>query len=673
MAASVFAQAPQKMSYQAVIRDASNALIANQTVGIQVSILQGSASGTAVYVETQSAATNTNGLVSIEIGGGTLVSGSFSTINWANGPFFIKTETDPAGGTNYAITGTTELLSVPYALFSSNGIPVGGASGQVLTNCNGIATWTTGGICPGSITSLSCGSASNMGTLTAGTPASGVSSSIPYTGGNGGTYNGQTVTSAGVTGLSATFVAGTFATGSGALTYAITGTPGAAGTASFTLNIGGQTCTLSLPVLPIGSISSLNCGSATSSGTLTAGATTIGVSSSIPYTGGNGGTHSGQIVTSTGVAGLTATLSAGSFATGAGSLNYTISGSPSAVGMASFALNIGGQTCTLNITVVAGSITTLDCVSATNNGTITAGFVTSGVSSTIPYSGGNGGTHSGQTVTSSGITGLTATLPAGNFATGVGSLNYTISGTPSAVGAAIFALNIGGEACNLSIIVNAADSSTATCGATNVHNPNLTYGSMTDQDGNVYKTIVIGTQEWMAENLSATHYNNGVLIPIVNNAVQWSTLSTGAGAWHNNDSINYNCPYGKLYNWYAVNTGLLCPSSWHVPTIADWNVLINNLGGANTAGGKMKTTDMYYWASPNIGGSNLSGFSALPGGNLSYLGTFSPLGGNAVFWSNSVRDINESYVCTLYYGSTDAGIAGANPIKNGLSVRCVKD
>jgi uncharacterized protein (TIGR02145 family) len=122
MAASVFlpqqarAQAPNKMSYQAVIRDNSNALVANQTVGMQVSILQGSTSGTAVYVETHNAATNTNGLVSIEIGGGTLVSGSFSTINWVNGPFFIKTETDPAGGTNYTITGTSQLLSVPYAL-----------------------------------------------------------------------------------------------------------------------------------------------------------------------------------------------------------------------------------------------------------------------------------------------------------------------------------------------------------------------------------------------------------------------------------------------------------------------------------------------------------------------------------------------------------------------------
>ena len=130
MVASVFAQAPQKMSYQAVIRDGANSLVANQTVGMQVSILQGSASGTAVYVETQNAATNTNGLVSIEIGGGTVTVGSFAAIDWANGPYFIKTETDPAGGTNYTITGTTQLLSVPYAMYAaSSGSSIPGPQG----------------------------------------------------------------------------------------------------------------------------------------------------------------------------------------------------------------------------------------------------------------------------------------------------------------------------------------------------------------------------------------------------------------------------------------------------------------------------------------------------------------------------------------------------------------
>ena len=116
----LFGQAPQKMSYQAVLRNTSNALITNTTVGMRISILQGSITGTAVYVETQNPTTNANGLVSLEIGGGTPVTGTFSGINWANGPFFIKTETAPSGGTNYTITGTTQLLSVPYALYAEN-------------------------------------------------------------------------------------------------------------------------------------------------------------------------------------------------------------------------------------------------------------------------------------------------------------------------------------------------------------------------------------------------------------------------------------------------------------------------------------------------------------------------------------------------------------------------
>ncbi len=116
VSATIWAQVPQKMSYQAVIRNSSNALIANTPVGIKISVLQGSATGTSVYSETHTTTTNANGLVSLQIGAGLIVSGSFATINWNNGPYFIKTETDLAGGTNYSISGTTELLSVPYAL-----------------------------------------------------------------------------------------------------------------------------------------------------------------------------------------------------------------------------------------------------------------------------------------------------------------------------------------------------------------------------------------------------------------------------------------------------------------------------------------------------------------------------------------------------------------------------
>ena len=129
---NLFAQAPEKMSYQAVVRDANNALIMNQAVGMRIQILQGSVSGTTVYEETQTPTSNDNGLVTLEIGTGTIVSGMFGTIDWSTGPYFIKTETDPTGATNYTISGTSQLMSVPYALYaktSGNGAGPQGPAG----------------------------------------------------------------------------------------------------------------------------------------------------------------------------------------------------------------------------------------------------------------------------------------------------------------------------------------------------------------------------------------------------------------------------------------------------------------------------------------------------------------------------------------------------------------
>jgi hypothetical protein len=135
---SATAQAPQKMSYQSVIRNASGALIANQAVGVKISLLQGSATGTAVYVETQNPTTNANGLASFQIGGGTVVSGSFASINWAAGPYFVKTETDPTNGSNYSIAGTTQLLSVAYALYAANSGTPGPTGATGATGSQGI-------------------------------------------------------------------------------------------------------------------------------------------------------------------------------------------------------------------------------------------------------------------------------------------------------------------------------------------------------------------------------------------------------------------------------------------------------------------------------------------------------------------------------------------------------
>ena len=131
---TIYGQAPQKMSYQAVVRDASNALVSNQPVGVQISILEGSSTGTSVYVETQTPTTNANGLVSLIIGDGSVVSGDLSNIDWSSNSHYVQIDTDPTGGSSYTVTGTSQLLSVPYAMYADKsgegGVPNGTAAGN---------------------------------------------------------------------------------------------------------------------------------------------------------------------------------------------------------------------------------------------------------------------------------------------------------------------------------------------------------------------------------------------------------------------------------------------------------------------------------------------------------------------------------------------------------------
>ncbi len=233
--------------------------------------------------------------------------------------------------------------------------------------------------------------------------------------------------------------------------YANNGVPSGGTNGQILTNCNGTPMWTTDGVCP-GLITSLDCQGATNNGILISGIVASSVNSVISYSGGNGGTYSGQTVNSTGVTGLTASLSAGSFTIGEGSLTYNIAGTPSSNGTANFALNIGGQTCNLTLVVnlPIGSISTLNCSPVTNNGTLTSGVAATTVTSVISYTGGNGGTHSGQTVNSTGVTGLTATLGAGSFAIGDGNLTYNITGTPSSSGTANFVINIGGQTCTLS-------------------------------------------------------------------------------------------------------------------------------------------------------------------------------------------------------------------------------
>jgi uncharacterized protein (TIGR02145 family) len=422
----------------------------------------------------------------------------------------------------------------------------------------------------------------------------------------------------------------------------------------------------------VGTLTSLSCSTATNTGTITKDFAAVGVNSIISYTGGNGGTYASQNIASTGVTGLTASIPSGTLQSGTGILTYTITGTPTSSGTASFALSIGGQTCILTrtVTFLVGSISELGCSTSVNTGILTQGIAAASISSSVPYTGGNGGTIPSQTITSTGVTGLTATLTSGTLLNGAGVLTYTITGTPATIGTASFALNVGGQTCSLTREIGQTGINAHTCGANNVHNSAKTYGSMTDQEGNVYKTIVIGNQEWMAENLKTSIYRNGNSIGNITDNSQWSSLTTGA--WCNlNNNNSLECPYGKLYNWYAVaDSRNVCPIGWHVPTDFELRTLYSSLGGESVAGSKMRSTGTSYWPIEN-GFTNESGFSGLPGSVRNTNGQFTP-GNNVGGWWSSSEVSTAAWILYLTYSYSPA--ARVNYDKHyGYSVRCLRD
>lgn len=207
--------------------------------------------------------------------------------------------------------------------------------------------------------------------------------------------------------------------------------------------------------------------------------------------------------------------------------------------------------------------------------------------------------------------------------------------------------------------------------------------TVTDINGNVYRTVKIGDQWWMAENLKVTHYRNGDTIPNVTDDSEWANLSTGAWCVYGNDESNADT-YGYLYNLYAVDDSCnIAPKGWHVPTDEEWKTLEMHLGMSQSEaddygyrgtdeGGKLKETGTTHWNSPNNGATNESGFSALPGGYRYLNGDFKYMGYYAYFWSST------EYYSDLAWGRyLDCGSSGVyryNFAKQcGLSIRIIRD
>lgn len=194
-----------------------------------------------------------------------------------------------------------------------------------------------------------------------------------------------------------------------------------------------------------------------------------------------------------------------------------------------------------------------------------------------------------------------------------------------------------------------------------------------DIEGNIYNTIHIGKQVWMAENLKATKYNDSTDIKLISDNNDWNTLFTPAYFWYENDEKANNKTYGALYNWYAVSTNKLCPAGWHIPDYAEWTTMIKKLkGGDRVAGGKLKESGTTHWSSPNRRATNSSGFTALPGGFRASNGKFHDIGIFGGWWSNTETSAAKAFYRGLLYDYSTAGSGESHKVC-GFSVRCLQD
>jgi uncharacterized protein (TIGR02145 family) len=195
---------------------------------------------------------------------------------------------------------------------------------------------------------------------------------------------------------------------------------------------------------------------------------------------------------------------------------------------------------------------------------------------------------------------------------------------------------------------------------------------VTDAEGNSYKTVKIGEQLWMAENLKTSTFSDGSQITNMTDAGSWSELTVPGLCWYNNDSASYKETYGALYNFYSVISGKLCPDGWHIPSKDEWQQLRDVLGDTLTAGGMLKEAGTLHWNMPNTGAENSTGFTALPAGIRYFEGSFSSLSSFTSFWSSTETDNSKGWYLSLFF--SDA-VAAMNRIskKDGFSVRCLKD
>jgi uncharacterized protein (TIGR02145 family) len=582
---TTFAQAPQGFNYQATVRNSSGALIVNQNVNFKFNIMLNSATSLPVFSETHMAPTDDLGQVNLVIGTGTATIGAFSTINWGTGNYYLGIELNTGAG--YVAMGTTQLLSVPYALYANS-------SGNAQIPNLALVLATNNGA-----NNLQIKNLANPTDAQDATTKQYVDSKIPN-----GTNVGDNLT--------------------------WNGTNWVVTSANTTAQLPQLTTTTATGITPF---------AATSGGTITGdGGFSIiskGVAwSSSPnptindnFTNNGSGASTFQSI-------LTNLLPGTSYYYRAYATNTVGTG----YGM-SYVLN----------TVGLPTVSTSDVIQTTSTTAVCGGTISD-----------NGGAN----VTARGVCWSTNPNPTVDLNT------KTIDGS----GNGLFSSSITGLNPNTVYYIRAYATNSA----------GTAYGSQISLSQEQLVSLTIGNQIWSNANLDVTTYRDGTPIPQVTDPTAWANLTTGAWCYYSNTSVN-GTTYGKLYNWYAVagihdaaslNDPLLrkqlAPQGWHIPTDSEWTTLTDFLGGETIAGGKMKSTGITLWQTPNTSATNLSGFNGFPGGVRQFTGAFGYINVNGYWWSLTETNTTDAWNRNLNYNSQ---IAFRNYVskKEGFSVRCVRD
>ena len=324
-----------------------------------------------------------------------------------------------------------------------------------------------------------------------------------------------------------------------------------------------------------------------------------------------------------------------------------------------------------SIPVITGQISGIMCDDPLLIGQIIVGQPAESAELHVQYNGGNGYDYPAQTIPSTGVSGLSLQLQKGYFSTQrSGILKFKVTGKATSTGVAAFAIALGGQHGTLRIEV--LENLVRTSG----YGPNFI-----DIDGNVYKSVYIGNQLWQAENLKTTKFNDGTVIPEVENQKDWfknfsTNISQPMLSTYNNDH-SFVSKNGMLYNWYVIDAATngsknVCPRGWHVPTDTEWSVLEEYLGGAERAGGKMKEVGSLDWVNPNTSATNESLLSALPSGYRLYNGNYAYMGNYGFYWTATENGTSHAYFRYLY-NETSRIIKNSIYKSSGFSIRCLKD